>query len=255
MKSSRGGWSARFLAAAVLAILCWAIAQAQMADGAEYHLKRGITRYKAGDLDGAIADFTKAIEVNSRPARASGEAGVIRSLAGNKSYGLGRDRVVLVVSVNALAYNNRGIARRAKDDIAGAISDFDAAISINPRLAEAYLNRGAARCIEGNLDGAFTDLNTAIAINSRNALAFNNRGKVHQLKGDLRRAVADYSEAIRLDPTYAMAYANRGLARLWEGNGDEAESDFKRCLALDPKLKPSLYRLIDEIKAAKADKP
>jgi hypothetical protein len=35
--------------------------------------------------------------------------------------------------------------RFGKNDIAGAIADYDRAISIDPKFADAYLNRGKAK--------------------------------------------------------------------------------------------------------------
>ena len=101
-----------------------------------------------------------------------------------------------------------------KEDLQGAIADYDRAIEINPRFAEAYSNRGNAR-----LDGR-----------------------------DLDGSIADYDLAIKIDPVFAKAYGNRGLARLFQGDMAAAEKDFAQCLKLDPKLKPSLEEQIDQAK-------
>jgi len=77
-----------------------------------------------GDLDGAIADFTKAIEV--RPDYAE-------------------------------AYNLRGLAKQAKGNLDGAVEDFTKAIEINPDYAGAYDNRGLAEETGGNLASAAAD--------------------------------------------------------------------------------------------------
>jgi tetratricopeptide (TPR) repeat protein len=55
------------------------------------------------------------------------------------------------------AYNNRGIARRAGGDLAGALKDYDEAIRLKPDYALAYNNRGIARRAGGDLAGAETD--------------------------------------------------------------------------------------------------
>jgi tetratricopeptide (TPR) repeat protein len=80
---------------------------------------------------------------------------------------------------NAVPYNNRGVARRKKGDLNGAIKDSAEAIRLKPDFALAYYNRGVARSDKGDLDGA----------------------------------IKDYAEAIRLKPDFALAYYNRGLAR------------------------------------------
>ncbi len=42
----------------------------------------------------------------------------------------------------AEAFYNRGLARKAKGDRAGAVTDFAGALQFRPDLAEAYANRG-----------------------------------------------------------------------------------------------------------------
>jgi len=101
-----------------------------------------------------------------------------------------------------------------KEDLQGAIADYDRAIEINPRFAEAYSNRGNAR-----LDGR-----------------------------DLDGSIADYELAIKSDPFFAKGYGNRGLARLFQGDMAAAEKDFDHCLKLDPKLKALLEEQIEQAK-------
>ena len=43
------------------------LAQAQTPSAAQDHISRGSSLYEKGDLNGAIAEFTKAIEISSRP--------------------------------------------------------------------------------------------------------------------------------------------------------------------------------------------
>src|SRR3989344_6946387 len=76
----------------------------------------------------------------------------------------------------ALAYNNRGIAKRAKGDLNGAIADYNRALELDPRHANAYINRGYAKQVRGDHDGAITDYNRALKFDPQYALAYNNRG-------------------------------------------------------------------------------
>ena len=54
----------------------------------------------------------------------------------------------------ASAYYNRGNERYKKGDLDGAISDFDAALTFDPRLAVAYNMRGCARYHKQDLTAA-----------------------------------------------------------------------------------------------------
>src|ERR1700681_1114219 len=83
------------------------------------HLNRGTKELDAGDLDGALVDFNRAIELDPH---------------------------------YSAPYFNRGLVRRRQADYDGAISDFTKVIELNP-IAEAYLDRGAARKDKGDRDG------------------------------------------------------------------------------------------------------
>jgi len=50
---------------------------------------------------------------------------------------------------HALAYSNRGNARRANGDLAGAMNDYDQALILDPRCALAFLNRGLSNLQQG----------------------------------------------------------------------------------------------------------
>jgi tetratricopeptide (TPR) repeat protein len=78
---------------------------------------RGVAWYQKKDYDKAIADYTKAIEINPQSAE---------------------------------AYYNRGIAWYDKGNNEKAIADYTKVIAINPKDAEAYDSRGDAWEKKGN---------------------------------------------------------------------------------------------------------
>jgi len=57
----------------------------------------------------------------------------------------------------AASYFNRGNERYKKGDLDGAIADFDAALTFDPRWAPAYNMRGSARYNKGDLDSSIAD--------------------------------------------------------------------------------------------------
>ena len=158
------------LALSVLAAPC----VAQTPRAAQDHFNRGGSLYQKGDFEGAIADFTKAIEISSRLDNRDwkGDAG----FAGAAS---NFDKVRVLDPLAAAAYANRGLARYQLRDYEGAIADCNRAIAINPRLPMAYNNRGIVRYAMKDYDRALVDLDRAIAINPRDAEAYNNRGNVY----------------------------------------------------------------------------
>jgi Tfp pilus assembly protein PilF len=128
--------------------------------------QRGITRFEKNDLEGAIADFTKAIELNGQQLE--------------------------------FCFYFRGIAlyRRGRRD--EAIADLSKAITLkqHPRF---YSDRGNLLAQRGDLDGAMADLNRAIEIEPKYAKAYGDRGIVRLMRGEDAAAELDFKKCFELD--------------------------------------------------------
>jgi tetratricopeptide (TPR) repeat protein len=166
------------------------------------YCNRGVARQKKGDLDGALADYNRAIELNPH---------------------------------DAAPYNNRGLLKVAKGDLDGALADYDRALQITPRNFEIWDNRGVVRQKKGDLDGALADYNIAIKLWWKCVPAYSHRASIEIAKNDLDRALANYNWVIYLNPKDAAAYNNRALVETAKGDLDAATADFNRAATLDPK--------------------
>src|SRR5262245_11175458 len=154
--------------------------------------QRANSRYKKGDLDGAISEFTRAIELSSQLNDSDRKKDL-------KDPAFSFDRVRVVDPLAAQAYASRGLMRYLKRDYDEAIDDCNRAIELNPRQAEAYNFRGISYYAKKELEPALSDLNRSLAINPRSAQAYNNRGNIHAEMGNFEKAVPDFNQAIKLD--------------------------------------------------------
>ena len=187
----------------LLAASLIAIANDATGQTAKEYCNQGVAKQKKGDLDGALADYTRAIELNP---------------------------------FDAILYNNRGVAKTAKGNLDSAIADFDRALQLDSRNAEAYDNRGIAVQKTGDLDGALRNYDRAIDLSGKFARAFAHRGYIKMTKGDLDGALGDYNNAIALRLKDADTFYNRGLVKKAKGDVDGAQADFSRATKLNPKL-------------------
>ncbi len=130
----------------------------------------GIEKAQNGDLDGALADFNRAIELNPK---------------------------------DDAPYYNRAQARWLKKDTPGAIADFTRAIELGSKNPAAYNNRGNARAETNDWDGAISDYTHAIELKPDYARAYYNRAVARKDKGDTGGAEADLQMAHKLDPELA----------------------------------------------------
>ncbi len=148
-------------------------------------LCRGSRRLDQGDLDGAIADLSHAIDIHPRLVEALVNRGQARESRGEMDEAISDfDRAIDIDSGLTMAYVNRGFARRSKGDIDGAIADYDRAIDLDPTVPEAFANRALAREAKGELDGALQDFERAL---QEAAPGWEHRGQVEAMLERLRQ--------------------------------------------------------------------
>jgi tetratricopeptide (TPR) repeat protein len=131
-------------------------------------------------------------------------------------------------------------------DADGAARAYGEAIEADPGLARAWNNRGLAKSLRGELAGALADYGEALRLGAT-AEAHYNRGVAYLRAEDAYRAVADFSDALRLQPEYPRALAGRGLARAKVGDKTGAAVDFKKALELSSPDWPERPRVEAEL--------
>jgi len=165
-------------------------------------LESGYKNHIQGDLKMAIADYTKAIELNPK---------------------------------FDLAYNNRGVTYHMLGKYNEALVEYNKAIELNPKYADAYNNRGMAYHVLGKYKEAFADYNKSTELNPQDASPYNSRGITYHILGKYNEALVEYNKSIELNPKYADAYNNRGMAYHVLGKYKEAFADYNKSTELNPR--------------------
>jgi tetratricopeptide (TPR) repeat protein len=95
----------------------------------------GIKKQEAGDIQGALSDYNRAIELNPQNAQAYLSRALIKALEFKDIQGAKADldQVIKLDPKNMFAYLNRGMLKRILQDRAGAIEDIRKAVQFYKR--------------------------------------------------------------------------------------------------------------------------
>lgn len=162
---------------------------------------RGLALGAAGRDDDAIADFSAAIGIDARHAR---------------------------------AHFGRATALARTGKLEAAIADFDRSIALDPGYTLAYSGRGTCYRELGQFDRAIADYDEAIRRDPADSFAYESRGRAHFLVGRFGPAADDLAAAVQRAPEnpYPVLWlylarqraGGKGLAEL-KRNATRLESD------------------------------
>jgi tetratricopeptide (TPR) repeat protein len=160
-------------------MLCLKSAFAYAQDASDY-LKSANIFYEKGDYEGAIADFTKAVELSPN---------------------------------NEEAYYGRGLMFWIQGKESESTDDFKKAAQLNPKFEEIFLDLSNASKFKNDVSKFTYD----IKIN-HSAKAYFDRGFTYaqhyiisHSKSEYHNALEDYNKAIELDPKNKEFYLNRDV--------------------------------------------
>jgi tetratricopeptide (TPR) repeat protein len=198
---------------------------AQQPTTAQQYHERARSFLDKGELELALADLNKAIELEVK---------------------------------SASAYSDRAFAHTHLKQYDKALADYTQAIALEPKDAEAYLDRGTLHYGLNRLSEALRDYKQALALEPKNNRAIQGiefiehsqaiqanpkvaanylaRGKVAVALNDFDTAIADYSKAIELEPQNAEFFNQRGIAYAKHRKPEAALADYDKALALNPNL-------------------
>ena len=172
----------------------------------------GITKLKLKDFSGAVADLSKSLELHPEDANAYYFRSVARDNS-NDPFGAASDILKAFVIDPKLKFNTQednpiyeGINYYIK-----TIIDYTKAIEYNPWDTEAYRKRALLKELARDFNGAIEDYTKIIGMDSCNVGAYYKRGyiKDFHLK-DHTGALADFDEALKIIPNNEEVLFSRG---------------------------------------------
>lgn len=129
----------------------------------------------------------------------------------------------------------RAEVRRWRNDIAGALADYESALALDPHSIQIRLDQSGALHQIGRLMDALATIDAVLQVNPGHPVAHYNRGIVLRELGSPREAEGALRCAVRFSSHYLDARAKLALALVEQGRLDEAESEIATVLAASPR--------------------
>jgi tetratricopeptide (TPR) repeat protein len=223
------------LALALLSAACRHIPTERERQAAEIHYDLGIAAQQAGNVQEAVSEFRKALELDPELPEAHNAMGVLLHLAFRR-----HDEAVTHYQK---AIEVRPTFSEAKANLANVHLDkgrYDEAIKLYEEVLNdmlyptpyfAHGNMGWAFYKKGEMTRAVDSIKTAVTLNPGFCLGYRNLGLIYQDTGkteDACRQFARYREAC---PDTADAYLREGVCQAKLGQVDAARQSFSTCEA------------------------
>ena len=166
-------------------------------DNIEAYLNLGLTYYRQGEYDQAIAQYQEVIQRDSEDYR---------------------------------AYYNRGLAHFAVEDYQQAITDYNSALMSSRGFNSEsqsliYNDLALTYMMLSDFEQAIFNFDQAIALEDHNYNAYFNRGCANHRQGKYQAAIEDFSQVVQLKPNFTQAYVNLAILHHQIGQDRAAFTD------------------------------
>jgi lipoprotein NlpI len=181
---------------------CYDLAAAAMPADPLVYNNRGTYNVQQGRLTPAIADFTKALELEPK---------------------------------FAMAALNRGYAYSQKQSWSEAEADYTYSLEVDPQLTLALRLLGNARVAQGKLPSAVEAYSKAVTIDPEDSENYAGRGFARFFSQDYAKAAADFSKTLQLKPETTMVVPWKYVAQVRSNQTDVAKQELQAFIKSLPK--------------------
>jgi tetratricopeptide (TPR) repeat protein len=169
---------------------------------------RAVETYQKGDVDGALKDYARMLDVHPNDQKALSNRAIIYMKQKKYDQALADlDALIAVTSnTNAAAYSLRGQIREMRKDYDGAYKDFETAATLDPNERK-------------NFEVFKTRQGQSVMAQ---VAALNKAGISEGKKGNYNEALRIFQKAIVLNPESYEIYGNIGNCQFMLGDREEA---------------------------------
>ncbi len=229
-------------------------------------LEKGRLAEAAGDTDGAVESYRKALEDSPNDAALRSRLGAVLMLTGQ----LEESEELLEEVIAAQPYSaeaehflgridmKRGQLESARqhflraarlesengmyrmyvawvaletNEMTTALRELDTALKLDPSLGDAHWLRARIGIRAGTVRDALADLRKAIELNPKRIESWAAMGECHYQLGQVKDAIADYEKAVEGDPARGDWWYRLGRLQLDEGRVSQALESLTKAVA------------------------
>ncbi len=216
--------------------------------GAELYIYRGNANYYKGEYRAAVADFERAVLLDTRiagnlqpvvaQAKAMADITPVPAKLDNKAIGasliVSLEANDLVISRSIMALNKEPQAKiEAVEKQAHA--KIDEALKINKYNSHAYSIRGSLYKSQNKLDLAVFEYSKAVAIEPKQISNYKYRAEIYAEAKNYPFALADLAKMTEIDPKSNQAYLDRARIYTDLKKDDLAYAELTKVIELAPK--------------------
>lgn len=203
---------------------------------------RGVARYYQNDLVGAGNDFSKCLNINPLFSQAyQYNAMVLQQLGKSVESIECIQKAIELRPASAQYLFTYGVILFQQEQYHDALYAFNQVLKIDDRIPDAWVNRGTTRLMLSDSSGALTDYTAAINLNPFNANPYLRRGALYAQQSNYPLALQDLNQAIGIDSTLAQAYFTRALVYYYQKYYSQALSDLNKVLQLEHRNTLALF--------------
>jgi len=145
----------------------------------------------------------------------------------------------LAIQADSQAYSDEGLKKYQAGDYAGALNDFDKALSLDANNYQALSNKGVTLAMRGNSTGSKNDVSQgieliekALKIAPKDVASFYNLALAYKIDGQYDKALTYFKNVIAADPGNTWSYY--GIATIYGdlGKADQALPYLKQAIDL-----------------------
>ncbi|MGO9544916.1 MAG: rhomboid family intramembrane serine protease [Rhodomicrobium sp.] len=193
----------------------YSVAILRNSQNAPAYFGRALSFQQEGQVQNAIADFLKAIELTPEDYRMHLALGGLYSDLGDQARANGYIAEAIRLQPHShLAYILRGIMKHRLGRSGEAIADFDKATELSPKEADSYNSRAFTYLAMGRPAEALADIRTALALSPADPAILDTEGHIFLALGRPRDAIRSFDAVLEAPngKQYAASFFGRGMA-------------------------------------------